>query len=33
MVDMNDFMSWAQGSKCYDQLRIVDDMNNFGLSA
>ena len=26
-VDMNDSESWDQGSKCYEQLRIVDDMS------
>ena len=25
---MNDSRSWAQGSKCNEQLRAVDDMNN-----
>ena len=27
MVDMNDSRSWAQGPRCYEQLRVVDDMN------
>ena len=27
MVDMNDSSSWAQGSKCYEQLKVVDLMN------
>ena len=26
MIDINGFESWAQGSKCYEQLRVVDDM-------
>ena len=26
MVDMNDFMSWVMGSKCYEQFRNMDDM-------
>ena len=25
--------SWAQGSRCYEQLRVVDDMNDSGLSS
>ena len=28
MDDMNDSWSWANGSKCYEQLGFVDDMNN-----
>ena len=28
MDDMNDSGSWAQASKCYEQLKIVDDMND-----
>ena len=28
MEDMNDSVSWAQGSKCYEQLKVVDNMNN-----
>ena len=28
--DMNDTGSWAQGSKCYAQLRVVVDMNYLG---
>ena len=28
MVNMNNSMSWAQGSKCYEQLKVVDDMND-----
>ena len=28
MVDMNDFESLAQGSTCYELLRVVDDMND-----
>ena len=27
---MNDFMLSAQGSRCYEQLRVVDDMNDLG---
>ena len=29
MVDMDDSMSWAQGFRCYEQLKVLDDMNNF----
>ena len=28
---MNDSFSWAHGSKCYEQLRVMDDMNDYGL--
>ena len=28
MVDMNDSMSWAHGSKCYEQVKVMDDMND-----
>ena len=28
---MTDSRSWAKGSKCYEQLRVMVDMNNFGL--
>ena len=28
---MNDFGSWAQGSRFYDQLKVVDDMNDSGF--
>ena len=28
MVDLNNFESWAQGSRCYEQLIVVDDMND-----
>ena len=28
---MNGFGSWAYGNKWYEQLRIVDDMNELGL--
>ena len=28
--DMNDYRSWAQGSSCYEQHRVVVDMNDFG---
>ena len=27
MIDINDFESWAQGFRCYEQLRVVDDMS------
>ena len=27
---MNDFMLSAQGSRCYEQLRVVDDINDLG---
>ena len=27
---MNDSKSWAQGSRCYEQLKVVDDMNDSG---
>ena len=27
MDDMNNSRLWAQGFRCYEQLRIVDDMN------
>ena len=33
MVDMNDYGLWAQGSRCYEQLKVVDDMNDSRLSA
>ena len=33
MDDMKDSWFWAQGSRWYEQLRPVDDMNNFTLSA
>ena len=29
MDNMNDFRSWAQGSTNYEQLRVVNDMNDF----
>ena len=32
MNDMNDSMSSAQGSSCYEQLRVMIDMNDFLLS-
>ena len=25
MVDMNNSKSWAQGSRCYEVLRVIDD--------
>ena len=28
MVDMKDFRSWAQASRFYDLLEVVDDMND-----
>ena len=28
MDDMNDSMSWAQGTKCYEQLMFIIDMND-----
>ena len=33
MNDMNDSRSSAQGSSCYEQLRVVINMNRFMLSA
>ena len=27
---MKDYSSWAQGSWCYEQLKVVDDMIYFG---
>ena len=33
MNDMNYSKSLAQGSSCYEQLRVVIDMNDFMLSA
>ena len=33
MDHMNDSWLWYQGSKCYEQLRVVDDMNYSGLWA
>ena len=30
MVDVNDSRLWAQGSRCYEQLKVVDDMDNLG---
>ena len=29
---MNNFWSWAYDSRCYEQLRPVDDMNDSRLS-
>ena len=29
MDGMNDSGSWAQGSICYEQLKVMVDMNNF----
>ena len=31
MVEMNDTRSWAQGFRCYEQLKAFDDMKNYGL--
>ena len=31
MIDMKDFRSWAQGSRCHEQLKAVDDMCHSGL--
>ena len=33
MNDMNDSMSSAQGSSCYEQLRVMIDTNDSMLSA
>ena len=33
MNDMNDSRSLAQGSSCYEQLKVVIDMNDSMLSA
>ena len=33
MNDMNDSMSSAQGSSCYEQLKVVIDMNDSILPA
>ena len=30
MVDRNDSMTTTQGTTCYEQLKDVDDMNDFG---
>ena len=30
MIDMNDFMLLAWGFRCYEQLRVMDDMNDLG---
>ena len=30
MVDLSNYRSWAQSSRCYVQLNIVDDMNDLG---
>ena len=30
VIDMNDFMLSVWGSRCYEQHRVVDDMNNLG---
>ena len=31
MDDMNDLGSCVQDSRCYKQLKVVDDMNDSGL--
>ena len=31
MVDMKDFRLWVKASKCYEQLKALDDMNNTEL--
>ena len=28
MANMNDSKSWAQDSRCYEQLQAIDDMKN-----
>ena len=33
MDDMSDSTSWAEASKYYEQLKVVDDMHDFGLWA
>ena len=33
MDDMNDSWSWAHGLRCYEYLKVMDDMNDFGLWA
>ena len=30
---MNDSWSWANGSKCHEYLKVVDEKNDFGLWA
>ena len=30
MDDMRYFRSLAQGSRCYEQLKVVDDLNDLG---
>ena len=25
---MNNYVSWAEGSRCYGQLKVVDEMND-----
>ena len=27
---MSYYVSWAQGSRCYEQLKVTDDMNDSG---
>ena len=29
MVDIDGFESWAQGSRCYEQVKVIDYMNDF----
>ena len=31
MDEIYEFGSWAQGSKCYEWLSFMDEMNDFGL--
>ena len=31
MDDMNDFRLWVKGSRCYDKLKAMNDMNDFRL--
>ena len=33
MVDMNDSELWDQGSKCYEPLKAMDDVNDSTLWA
>ena len=30
---MKNFIPWSQGSRCYEQLRVVDDMSDSNLWA
>ena len=29
MEEINDSVLWDEGSRCYEQLKVVDDMNYF----